>query len=283
KTVNVTCELPGIVSRDARPPGRHACQANSVLDDPKQLRVPPVLHVGRAQIQGRRSHVAPEISVSARVRTVALGARPKKHLVALAHDLVRLRQRVVHLSRLQWNGDVLSRVGQTGFALGRRFAGCATLKQGAQHCTDHAKHQLVFLRCAAITSAQDANPRQTCRFLLKFRHGVFPFTKKFSRPDRACVTPWKLLLPLELECGGYLLSPAPVTQLTRRDVVYFYSGAHILERLAVFARGLIGGRLRVSAMAARPFCMDSRRFRPVRDPSISSSTFIKNSGRSISS
>jgi len=57
-----------------------------------------------------------------------------------------------------------------------------------------------------------------------------PLQRKFSKPDLACVTPWKLLKSLELECGGGLLLLRHVTPLTRRDVIYFYSGAHILGR-----------------------------------------------------
>src|SRR5271170_74703 len=57
-----------------------------------------------------------------------------------------------------------------------------------------------------------------------------PSQRKFSKPDPACVTPWKLLMSLELECGGSLLLLRHVTPLTRRDVIYFYSGAHILGR-----------------------------------------------------
>jgi hypothetical protein len=45
KVVDETCKLPGVVIGDARLPGRHACEANSVLYDPKQFRVVPVLHV----------------------------------------------------------------------------------------------------------------------------------------------------------------------------------------------------------------------------------------------
>jgi hypothetical protein len=37
-------------------------------------------------------------------------------------------------------------------------------------------------------------------------------------------------MSLELECGGGLLVVRRVTPLTRRDVLYFYSGAHILGR-----------------------------------------------------
>ena len=84
-------------------------------------------------------------SVSPRASaTVALRARPKKHLLALAHDLIRLRQRVRHLSCLQWNDNVFSRIGQAGLPSEGGLPRCATLKQSAQHCTDHAKHQLVF-------------------------------------------------------------------------------------------------------------------------------------------
>jgi hypothetical protein len=60
---------------------------------------------------------------------------------------------------------------------------------------------------------------------------VFSFAKKVSRPDLACVTPWKLLMSRELECGGGLLLLRHGTPRTRRDVIYFYSGAHTLRRL----------------------------------------------------
>ena len=56
-----------------------------------------------------------------RFRTVALGARPKKYFLALAYDFIRLRQRILHLPRRQWNSDVFSSIGQVGFPLGRLF------------------------------------------------------------------------------------------------------------------------------------------------------------------
>jgi hypothetical protein len=46
KVVDEMCKLPGVVIGDAQLLGRHACETNSVLDDPKQLSVGPVLHVG---------------------------------------------------------------------------------------------------------------------------------------------------------------------------------------------------------------------------------------------
>src|ERR1700677_270890 len=46
KVVDETCKLPGVVIGNARLPGTYACEANSVLYDPKQFRVAPVLHVG---------------------------------------------------------------------------------------------------------------------------------------------------------------------------------------------------------------------------------------------
>jgi hypothetical protein len=57
-----------------------------------------------------------------------------------------------------------------------------------------------------------------------------PLQRKLSKPDLACATPWKPLMSLELECGDGLLLLRPVTPLTQRDVVYLYSGAHILGR-----------------------------------------------------
>jgi hypothetical protein len=39
-------------------------------------------------------------------------------------------------------------------------------------------------------------------------------------------------MSLELECGGGLLLVRQFTPLTRRNVIYFYSGAHILGRPA---------------------------------------------------
>jgi hypothetical protein len=136
----------------------------------------------RGQVHRGGSHVAPDVSVSARIRTVALGARPKKHLLALAHDLIRRRLWVLHLSSLQWNGNVFSRIGETGLSLGRRFVRWATLKQSAQRCTDHAKYQLVFWRYAAMTDASPANPRPTRRFRHKLRHGALLHKERVLSP-----------------------------------------------------------------------------------------------------
>jgi hypothetical protein len=54
-----------------------------------------------------------------------------------------------------------------------------------------------------------------------------PSQRKFSKPDRVRVIPWKRLISLELGSESGLLLPAALRRW--RSAIYFYSTANILE------------------------------------------------------
>ena len=82
-------------------------------------------------------------------------------------------------------------------------------------------------------------------------------TKKISRPDPACATPWKVLMPQEPDAMWFSFYSAPSCG-DAADVNYFYAGAHILGSLPSTAYFLLNAFFAASSITATIFAGSSR-------------------------